>query len=117
MSLEFFVFNNPNEDKGIRATEFLNILSKSFRNCSYFKKNEIREGFELNYIDFVWEYFVVKDNSLIVFREMNDNIIKVWVYKNQDDQFPQIEDIVLIPKSRKGKKFFCDTIERIFNSL
>jgi len=103
----------------IEETKLLNKLSKSFRSCSFFKRNSIIEGFEINPHDGVWEYQIKNYKSLIVFKEINGNNLEMWAYLNGDkDIQPYIHSIVkLTSDERKNNHKFCTLIESVTTKL
>jgi hypothetical protein len=112
------IFQNEKDDKSVKEAKKLNFLSQHFRKCMFKRKFKIDEGFNLSFIDFVWEYEVQKGKSLIVFRELDQNNIKFWAYKNgNEDVNPMLCKVVQIPSTNYGGKQFCDLIEIIFKNI
>lgn len=114
-----FLINKP-KDKTITETKVLNRLSKSFRNCSFYKNNcdEITEYFEINYIDWTWEYLIKYNGALIVFKESDENNLDSYIYLNENDLFPVQTQYLIIERDEHKMNFnFCKSIENIINKL
>ncbi len=111
------LYLNLNSDKSIKSTDILNVLSKSFRECSFQKTRNLKEGFEINPIDFVWEYQIKFGKSLIVFRERVTHI-EYWVYLDgENDIQPIINSICKTGISLSDKTNFCKLIRRLVSSV
>lgn len=84
------VFINPNPDKGLKETRNLNNLSKTFRGHSFYRNVE-KEGFELNYVSWDWEWEIRFKNKsgFMVFREDGGDLV-LYVYSFDDDLDPRI---------------------------
>lgn len=84
------VFINPNPERGIKETRNLNNLSKTFRGHSFYRNVE-KEGFELNYVSWSWEWEIRFKNKsgFMVFREDGKDLV-LYVYSFNNDLNPKI---------------------------
>lgn len=84
------VFTNPNDDKSVKATEKLNFIANNFRKDTFYKRVE-REGFELNYIDFKWEWIInFKDTGAFMALNERGKNIYLYAYKYDEDLNPTV---------------------------
>ena len=84
---------NPNADKSIKSTEKLNSISKDFRKTKFYKVVD-NEGFELNYVNFTWEWIInFKDTGAFMALNERGNNIYLYAYKYKDDLYPDVYEL------------------------
>ncbi|MFZ4599860.1 MAG: hypothetical protein ACOYNN_14550 [Terrimicrobiaceae bacterium] len=78
------IFNNPNPGQGIKEAEQLNGFSKEFRSTNFIKQKVATESFELNPMNFEWEYIIdLKNGSRIAMVEQRGEV-RCFYYKKKD---------------------------------
>lgn len=92
-NLDSILILNPNDDKSVKATEKLNFIANALRKEDFYKRVE-REGFELNYQDFKWEWIINFEDTgaFMALRERGKNI-NLYAYKFENDLDPIIYEI------------------------
>ena len=116
-NLSPFIILNPNPNNSIKSTDILNVLSKSFRECSFQKTRKLKEGFEINPTCFVWEYHIKFGTSLIVFQERRTHL-DYWVYLDgENDIHPIIQSRCKNGISLSDRTNFCELVERLVSSV
>lgn len=84
---------NPNEDKSLKITEKLNSISRDFRKTNFYKVVE-NEGFELNYVNFTWEWIInFKDTGAFMALNERGNNIYLYAYKYKEDLNPIVYEL------------------------
>ena len=89
------LFVNPNQDNAVASTDVLNYVSKAFRNNSLMRFVK-EEGFELNPMDFKWEWIINFNNGkFIAIKEDKMNFkgtmlpcAKAFLYQHDNDLEP-----------------------------
>lgn len=85
------IFMNPNPGSGVKASKILNDYSTRLRKEDFFTKFVKSEGFDINPIDFTWEYIIEFKNrsGFLVFREIGLNTLKLFVYPSANSLRPK----------------------------
>jgi hypothetical protein len=108
-----FVNSNPT---GVTSTPMLNAVARYARTTDFFKNCVSQEGFEINPIDFKWEWIINFNNrsGFVVLRQ-HGNHLRVFVYKTQDDT--NWKEIVIRNFKTNQTSQLIDSIKHYRNSL
>ena len=116
---DFLFIQNPNPGQGVKETTILNKYSANFRESAFAKKFVSQEGFEIGF-DFVWEYTINfnRKSGFIVFREVG-NVLKVFVYKDDEDLDPtlyEVRNALPVDGIKKGAERFVKLVTDIYRA-
>ena len=109
------IYMNPNTNKDLKSTDHLNRHSKMLRK----QLTVDSEGFELNPVNFEWEYHIKRGNNLIVCAEkVEDGVVSIYIFAYKDNEVRTIYHTTkTFQENRQGSKLFVRTITEIFKGL